>query len=110
MTRTKQEIEADARRVTAHAQVLYTLDDAGELASYSHDLTSGDVAGPLPVASGPDFRLAFSGGDGVIYAIADNGDLLWFRHDGRVDGSFKWADNNARKIGVGWNMKHVFAG
>ena len=48
--------------------------------------------------------------NGVIYAIADNGDLLWFRHDGRGDGSFRWTDNNARKVGVGWNMKHVFSG
>jgi hypothetical protein len=51
----------------------------------------------------------FSGGDGVIYAIADNGDLLWFRHDGQGDGSFTWADTEARKIGVGWNFKQLFS-
>ena len=66
----------------------------------------GGVDWPLS----PTLKQVFSGGDGVIYAIADNGDLLWFRHDGRGDGSFKWADNNARKSGVGWNMKHVFSG
>jgi hypothetical protein len=43
------------------------------------------------------------GGDGVIYAINDTGDLLWFRHDGR-------ADKSGGKIGVGWGMPHVFAG
>lgn len=58
----------------------------------------------------PTLRQVFSGGDGVIYAVMDNGDLLWFRHDGRGDGSFKWADNHPRKVGVGWNMKAVFSG
>ncbi len=48
--------------------------------------------------------------NGVIYAIDQNNDLLWFRHDGRSDGSFRWFDNNARKVGVGWDMKHVFSG
>ena len=47
---------------------------------------------------------------GVIYAIADNGDLLWYRHDGRGDGSFKWADNKGRKVGQGWDVKQVFSG
>ncbi len=47
---------------------------------------------------------------GIIYAIAQNNDLLWFRHDGRSDGSFTWLDDNARKVGVGWDMKHVFYG
>ncbi len=46
----------------------------------------------------------------LIYAVAENDDLLWFRHDGHDDGSFRWFDNNARKVGVGWNMKHVFSG
>ena len=52
----------------------------------------------------------FSGGDGVIYAINTAGDLLWFRHEGQGDGTFRWADNNARKVGTGWNFKHVFSG
>ena len=58
----------------------------------------------------PMIRQVFSGGDGVIYVIMDNGDLMWYRHDGRVDGSFRWADNNPRKVGAGWNFKQVFSG
>lgn len=34
----------------------------------------------------------------------------WFRHDGRGDGSFQWADSNGRQIGTGWNKQHVFFG
>ena len=39
---------------------------------------------------------------GVIYAINQAGNLLWYRHDGRGDGSFKWASNEGRRVGVGW--------
>jgi hypothetical protein len=47
---------------------------------------------------------------GLIYGVALNGDLLWYRHDGRNDGSFVWAANSARKVGIGWNFKQVFSG
>jgi hypothetical protein len=30
-----------------------------------------------------------------------------FGGNGRGDGSFRWADNNARKVGVGWNVKQL---
>ena len=51
-----------------------------------------------------------SQGSGVIYAVAPNDDLNWYRHDGRGDGSFRWTDDAARKVGNGWNVKHVFSG
>ena len=48
---------------------------------------------------------------GVIYVIADNGDLLWYRHDGFDDGSFRWAFNEGKKVGNGWNgLCTVFSG
>ena len=47
---------------------------------------------------------------GVIYVITDNGDLLWYRHDGRGDGTFRWASDEGKKVGNGWNVKQVFAG
>jgi hypothetical protein len=52
----------------------------------------------------------FSGDDGVIYAIQDNGDLLWYRHDGRGDGTFTWAPGPGNRVGNGWNFWHVFSG
>jgi hypothetical protein len=45
--------------------------------------------------------------NGVIYAVATNGDLLWYRHDGYADGSVRWAAS--KKIGNGWNFKHLFS-
>lgn len=47
---------------------------------------------------------------GVIYAVASNGGLLWYRHDGRNDGSEAWA-SGAKKIGHGWDgFTMVFTG
>jgi hypothetical protein len=61
------------------------------------------------VGIGWNFKQIFSGSNGVIYGVALNGDLLWYRHDGRNDGSFAWAANSARKVGIGWNFNQVFS-
>ncbi|MDQ6665135.1 MAG: tachylectin-related carbohydrate-binding protein [Acidobacteriota bacterium] len=45
---------------------------------------------------------------GVIYGVTLNDDLLWYRHDGRTDGTFRWAFPEGRKIGVGWNVRKIF--
>lgn len=42
----------------------------------------GRNAGARVGRSFPRASKVFSGGDGVIYAISHNGDLLWHRHDG----------------------------
>jgi hypothetical protein len=51
----------------------------------------------------------FYGGNGVIYAVMNNNDLNWYRHDGWNDGSFKWAFSEGKKVGVGWDVKQVFS-
>src|SRR4029078_4642589 len=45
----------------------------------------------------------FSGGNGVLYGIRANGDLLWYRHLDPGGGSASWAFNQGVKIGDGWN-------
>ena len=49
----------------------------------------------------------FSGGDGVIYTIDNDGDLYWRRHIGAGDGANTWSP--PVKIGNGWDFTHVFA-
>jgi hypothetical protein len=61
-----------------------------------------------PVSSVPQ-RLVTEA-EGVIYAITQNNDLMWFRHDGRNDGTFRWESNEGKKVGSGWDVKHVFSG
>ncbi len=87
--------------------VIYAIQDNGNLLWYRHD-GRGDGSFTWAAGSGNtvgnnwNFKQVFSGGDGVIYAIQDitldprtgqrsGGHLLWFRHDGRGDGSFTWA-------------------
>ena len=47
---------------------------------------------------------------GIIYAVTNNNDLMWYRHDGRNDGTFRWAFNEGKKVGNGWSVKHIFSG
>jgi len=55
------------------------------------------------------FKSVFSGGDGVIYALKEDGTLLWYRHTGWADGSFAW--EGPRVVGSGWAaFRNVFAG
>ena len=51
------------------------------------------------------------GRGGVIYAVRANGELAWNRHEGRDDGTFRWASDNGRQVGTGWGgLEHVFSG
>jgi hypothetical protein len=43
----------------------------------------------------------------VIYAITSDNRLLWYRHDGREDGSFRWAGTTGLQVGNGWNFSTV---
>ncbi|HEX9983594.1 MAG TPA: tachylectin-related carbohydrate-binding protein [Thermoanaerobaculia bacterium] len=45
----------------------------------------------------------------VIYALNGGGDLLWYRHDGRGDGTVRWAEQQGKKIAGDWDVKQVFA-
>lgn len=38
--------------------------------------------------------------NGVVYAVAKNGDLQWYHHDGRLTGEFRW--KGPHKVGAGW--------
>ena len=47
---------------------------------------------------------------GLIYDVDGQNRLLWNRHDGRGDGSFRWAEPTNRPVGTGWDVRHVFSG
>ncbi len=64
----------------------------------------------LQATSPPPLRQVFCGGKGIVYALMDNGDLLWYRHEGESDGSFRWTDSYGTTVGTGWDFKLVFSG
>ena len=48
---------------------------------------------------------------GIVYAVAFDGDLFWYRHEGRNNGTPRWANNGTgRRIGNGCNFEHVLYG
>ena len=55
------------------------------------------------------FTHVFAARDGVIYALTRVGDLLWYRHEGRNDGTFNWAARSGEKVGHSWKFKHLFS-
>jgi len=58
-------------------------------------------AGPKTVGSGwTGYSQVFSDGGGVIYGVLPNGDLMWYRHLGRQDGSSNWS--GPKKVGLSW--------
>jgi hypothetical protein len=55
------------------------------------------------------YRQVFSGGGGIIYAITQDGQLLWFKHSGFANGSAEWEGPAPVAMGFG-NYQQVFAG
>ncbi len=76
--------------------------------------TSHGWNGPLQVGKGWDqYKKIFSGGDGVIYAIRQDGALMWFRHNAYETGGGpeqRDAWSTSKQIASGWgNYKDVFS-
>jgi hypothetical protein len=54
------------------------------------------------------FSRVFSGGGAAIYGVTRDGDLMWYGHDGAMQGSDAWRP--PRKAGNDWaGFTHVFA-
>jgi uncharacterized protein (TIGR02145 family) len=65
--------------------------------------------GGIKIGSGWDFLHVFSGGKGILYAITDNYDLLYYKHQDKPTGERQFPIAGLR-IGTGWEFKHVFSG
>ncbi len=57
-------------------------------------------------------RFVFGDRNGIIYAVAADGSLYWYKHLGSTDGSNKWSFSGTPKlVGSGWQyFKKIFAG
>ena len=107
--------------------VLYGIKPTGEILWYRDLARDGSNApngstGWAP-ASGSQiddgwdgFLHVVSGGGGVIYAVAEKGDLLWYRDDARdgsngPSGATGWAPGSGSRVGRDWDgFLHIFAG
>lgn len=52
------------------------------------------------------FKHVFAGRNGTIYAINQQGELIWFRYLGFPDGSLQWERTAGVTIGSGWGGFH----
>jgi hypothetical protein len=106
--------------------VIHGIQENGDLMWYRHlgrEDGSFRWEGPKKVGTGwGGFNHVFSGGDGVIYGVQSitqanvkvvgttpqpsGGDLMWYRHLGREDGSFQW--EGPKKVGTGWENLHMY--
>lgn len=108
--------------------IIYGIQENGDLMWYRHvGRADGSFVwnGPNKVGIGwGQVTQVFSGEDGIIYAVtprqgntkdipggsklASGGDLMWYRHLGREDGSFSWLGPS--QVGAGWDgLKHLFS-
>ena len=68
-----------------------------------------------------EFAMVCGTTDGLIYPVTtrevdpttgrqSGGDLLWYQHLGRLDGTFSWAPQSPTPVGNGWHQfRFVFA-
>jgi hypothetical protein len=129
---------------TGGKNIIYAINQEGNLLWYRHDTAYGvrprigrrtppQLIGPRVVGAGwQNFRHVFSAGNGIIYAIDQGGNLLWYKHKTYLDAvemptgggsglvssglrlnwARSWEDLNPRVVGTGWGdrFKHVFSG
>jgi hypothetical protein len=69
------------------------------------------VTGPVTVASGFNaYKQVFGGSDGVIYAVQNDGTLLWFRHAGFANGGGAATMTGPKPVASGFGQfKNVFS-
>ena len=64
------------------------------------------LQGPKKVSSDPDWSsyktVVAAVGSPVFYAMAENGDLFWYRHDGFKNGTAVW--QGPKQVGNGWTV------
>lgn len=97
--------------IAAGDGVLYGVQPSGDLLWYRHlDPTGGTVTwansgGGSTIGTGWQmFHTVIAAGNGVLYGIQPNGDLLWYRHLDPTGGAATWANGGASTTaGTGWN-------
>lgn len=102
--------------------IIYAIDDQGRLLWYKHrgwrDGGGPETWDPQPaghsevgVGWGAMKHVVWAG-ESVLYAVNQDGQLLWYRHDGHRTGGglATWAGHSGKVVGVGWgDMRHILS-
>jgi hypothetical protein len=102
---------------------IYVVRDNGDLLFYQDEFRNGmnhpadgvyegwaNNGNQQLIGTGWDgFRRVFAGGNGILYAVTQNGELLYFR-DMSGNGTWNWQYPEGKAIGYGWHeFLHVFS-
>ncbi len=97
---------------------LYAVKPNGDVIWYKHGAT-GRMTGTADWEAGwgeqidtgwDDVKFAFTCQDENLYAVRENGELLWYRREAQ-DMTQRWKRYSGRVIGTGWqNFSHVWCG
>lgn len=103
--------------------IIYAITPEGKLLWHKHNFykygvgPEGQGSGGLTAWEGPkevgrgwqNFKHVFATSEGVIYAVTNEGKLLWYKHQGYLNGLPVWLGPREVASG-GWeNFEHVFA-
>jgi hypothetical protein len=95
--------------------IIYAITQDGELRWYKHNgyMTGAGLETPGAWENAKDvgrgwggFQQVFSAGGGIIYAITQDGKLLWYKHNGYMTGAgleTPGAWEGPKEVGTGWN-------
>jgi hypothetical protein len=103
---------------------LFAVTQSGDLLWYSYDgQGEHDPSGAIgwhpnsgnQIGNGWQHFTHVHGSGGAFFAVAPNGDLLWYGYDGQGEhdpsGAMGWRPNSGNPIGNGWQgMQHLFGG
>jgi hypothetical protein len=94
-------------------QVLYAIKPGGgDLLVYDYTETAkppNQWSQPVTIGNGWFYKQVVSGGNGVLFAITEAGDLFYFKFLGLRNGKPVWANPKGQKIGNGWIFRGVFS-
>ena len=97
-------------KTPAHYQPIwvYAIANNDDLVWYRKDTGDSPWQGPKKVGSGWNFKDVIPAGGNSIYALTEDGNLLWYRHDGFNEGSFRF--RGPVNVGRGWHFSKIFSG
>jgi hypothetical protein len=107
----KQLFAGDSRAVVAGNSKadIYGIKPNGDLYYQQRGMSSWTYTGKQ-IGNGWNFKQIFAGDGGTIYAIANNGDMKFYKYTGLGNGNLTWGSGTGNRIGTGWNFKQVFSG
>ncbi|MEO8552300.1 MAG: tachylectin-related carbohydrate-binding protein, partial [Kofleriaceae bacterium] len=101
----RRDIKGDIYRIDSNYQLHWYRHDGRTNGSDTWGYPSGSVVG-----TGWDFKQVFAAGgsSGILYTVDAYNQLTWRRHDGRVDGGFRWSPGSGNLVSTGWDFTQSF--